>query len=58
MPRFEIFGDAERKEVNDTLRLDSKSDGYISKNISCLIKRSRTDNKAKERASNMVKAIL
>lgn len=34
-----------------------KSDDYISRNISCLIKLSWTDDEVKERAANMVKAI-
>ncbi len=48
MPGFELFGDAERKEINDD---------FISKNISCLIKLSWKEEEVQNKAKKMFETI-
>lgn len=62
MPGFELFGDAKRKVVKDGLayltdKTFDKSDYYIGRNLSCLIKLSWTEAEVKQRDQTMAKLI-
>ena len=62
MPGFELFGDAEQKEVKDGLayltdKTFDKSDYYIGRNLSCLIKLTWTEAEVKQRAQTMAKLV-